>query len=205
MPVNPASIEALRNPDTIAKSLATRKRNRENRELLKQKLSYEKLDAEANKLVNNIKNQVAEENNTATKIHNLEYANKALESIIDNLKEQLRVNTSSITELSNKINIVNPIPSVDSEARDRIKKSVKSMNEALEAVDEKIECNNTEIADIYTKLNNDKLETKIDTLFRLFYASQPKGEQINKYCEYFNTEVQQPPVINRTNVFPFYQ
>lgn len=199
MPVNPASIEALRNPETIAKSLATRKRNRENRELLKQKLSYEKLDAQSNKLVNNIKNRFAEENNTATKIHNLEYANKALESIIDNLKEQLRVNTSSITELSNKINIVKPIPSVDSEARKQIKKSVKSMNEALEAIDEKIEYNNTEITE-----NNNKLEAKIDTLFRLFYASQPRGEQINKYCEYFNTEVQQP-LSNRTTVFPFYQ
>ena len=78
------------------------------------------------------------------------------------------------------------------------------MNEALEAIDEKIEYNNTEIADIYTKLNNNKLETKIDTLFRLFYSTQPKAEQINKYCEYYNTEVQQP-LTNRTNVSPFYQ
>ena len=86
MPVNSKSIDALRNPETIAKSLATRKRNRENKALLKQKLAYDKLDTETSKLVNNIKNQVVEENNTAIKLSNLEYANKALEGIIDNLK-----------------------------------------------------------------------------------------------------------------------
>ena len=121
MPVNSKSIEALRNPETIAKSLATRKRNRENKELLKQKLAYDKLDTETSKLVNNIKNQVVEENNTAIKLSNLEYANKALEGIIDNLKEQLRVNTHSITDLSNKINIVNPTATIDNDAREKIK------------------------------------------------------------------------------------
>ena len=111
---------------------------------------------------------------------------------------------SSSTETGTGSAAPNVEPSVDNEARDRIKKTIKSVNEALEAIDEKIEYNNTEIADIYTKLNNNTLETKIDTLFRLFYASQPKGEQIDKYCKYFNTEVQQP-LTNRTNVIPFYQ
>jgi SepF-like predicted cell division protein (DUF552 family) len=134
MPVNSKSIEALRNPETIAKSLATRKRNRENKELLKQKLAYDKLDTETSKLVNNIKNQVVDENNTAIKLSNLEYANKALECIIDNLKEQLRINTQSITELSNKINIVNPTATIDSDAREKIKKTIKSFNETIEAL-----------------------------------------------------------------------
>ena len=191
MPVNPKSIDALRNPETIAKSLATRKRNRENKELLKQKLAYDKLDTETSKLVNNIKTQVVEENNTAIKLSNLEYANKALEGIIDNLKEQLRINTQSITDLSNKINIVNPTATIDTEARDKIKKTIKSFNETIEAIDDKLEQNNTEIADIYTKITDtSKIEQKVDNLFKIFYATQPKTDQINQYCEYYNTAVQ---------------
>jgi chromosome segregation ATPase len=198
MPVNQKSIEALRNPDTIAKSLATRKRNRENRELLKQKLAYDKLDNETSKLVNNIKTQVVEENNAAIKLSNLEYANKALESVIDNLKEQLRVNTQSITTLSNKINIVNPTATIDSEARERIKKTIKSFNEAIEAIDDKLEQNTAELTDIYSKINASKLESKIDNLFKIFYSTQPKTDHINQYCEYYNTQVQQP-VTQRLN------
>ena len=199
MPVNSKSIEALRNPETIAKSLATRKRNRENKELLKQKLAYDKLDTETSKLVNNIKNQVVEENNTAIKLSNLEYANKALEGIIDNLKEQLRVNTHSITDLSNKINIVNPTATIDNDAREKIKKTIKSFNEAIEAINDKLEQNNTEIADIYTKITEtNKVEEKIDNLFKLFYTTQPKTDHINQYCGYYNTAIQQP-VSHRNN------
>ena len=199
MPVNQKSIDALRNPETIAKSLATRKRNRENKELLKQKLAYDKLDTETSKLVNNIKTQVVEENNTAIKLSNLEYANKALEAIIDNLKEQLRINTQSITNLSNKINIVNPIATIDNEAREKIKKTIKSFNEAIEDIDDKLEQNNTEIADIYTKITEtNKVEQKVDNLFKLFYATQPKTDHINQYCGYYNTAVQQP-VSQRNN------
>ena len=199
MPVNSKSIEALRNPETIAKSLATRKRNRENKELLKQKLAYDKLDTETSKLVNNIKNQVVEENNTAIKLSNLEYANKALEGIIDNLKEQLRINTHSITDLSNKINIVNPTATIDNDAREKIKKTIKSFNEAIEAINDKLEQNNTEIADIYTKITEtNKVEEKIDNLFKLFYTTQPKTDHINQYCGYYNTAIQQP-VSHRNN------
>ena len=199
MPVNSKSIDALRNPETIAKSLATRKRNRENKALLKQKLAYDKLDSETSKLVNNIKTQVIEENNTAIKLSNLEYANKALEGIIDNLKEQLRINTQSITNLSNKINIVNPIATIDNEAREKIKKTIKSFNEAIEDIDDKLEQNNTEIADIYTKITEtNKVEQKVDNLFKLFYATQPKTDHINQYCGYYNTAVQQP-VSQRNN------
>ena len=199
MPVNSKSIDALRNPETIAKSLATRKRNRENKALLKQKLAYDKLDTETSKLVNNIKTQVIEENNTAIKLSNLEYANKALEGIIDNLKEQLRINTQSITNLSNKINIVNPIATIDNEAREKIKKTIKSFNEAIEDIDDKLEQNNTEIADIYTKITEtNKVEQKVDNLFKLFYATQPKTDHINQYCGYYNTAVQQP-VSQRNN------
>ena len=199
MPVNSKSIEALRNPETIAKSLATRKRNRENKELLKQKLAYDKLDTETSKLVNNIKNQVVEENNTAIKLSNLEYANKALEGIIDNLKEQLRINTQSITDLSNKINIVNPTATIDTEARDKIKKTIKSFNETIADIDDKLEQNNTEIADIYTKITEtNKVEEKIDNLFKLFYTTQPKTDHINQYCGYYNTAIQQP-VSHRNN------
>ena len=198
MPVNSKSIDALRNPETIAKSLATRKRNRENKALLKQKLAYDKLDTETSKLVNSIKTQVVEENNTAIKLSNLEYANKALEGIIDNLKEQLRINTQSITNLSNKINIVNPIATIDNEAREKIKKTIKSFNEAIEDIDDKLEQNNTEIADIYTKITETKkIEDKVDNLFKLFYSTQPKTDHINQYCNYYNTEVQ--PVPNRNN------
>lgn len=199
MPVNSKSIEALRNPETIAKSLATRKRNRENKELLKQKLAYDKLDTETSKLVNNIKTQVVEENNTAIKLSNLEYANKALEGIIDNLKEQLRINTHSITDLSNKINIVNPTATIDNDAREKIKKTIKSFNEAIEAINDKLEQNNTEIADIYTKITEtNKVEEKIDNLFKLFYTTQPKTDHINQYCGYYNTAIQQP-VSHRNN------
>ena len=199
MPVNSKSIEALRNPETIAKSLATRKRNRENKELLKQKLAYDKLDTETSKLVNNIKTQVVEENNTAIKLSNLEYANKALEGIIDNLKEQLRINTQSITDLSNKINIVNPTATIDTEARDKIKKTIKSFNETIADIDDKLEQNNTEIADIYTKITEtNKVEEKIDNLFKLFYTTQPKTDHINQYCGYYNTAIQQP-VSHRNN------
>ena len=199
MPVNSKSIEALRNPETIAKSLATRKRNRENKELLKQKLAYDKLDTETSKLVNNIKNQVVEENNTAIKLSNLEYANKALEGIIDNLKQQLIVNTHSITDLSNKINIVNPTATIDTEARDKIKKTIKSFNETIADIDDKLEQNNTEIADIYTKITEtNKVEEKIDNLFKLFYTTQPKTDHINQYCGYYNTAIQQP-VSHRNN------
>lgn len=199
MPVNSKSIDALRNPETIAKSLATRKRNRENKALLKQKLAYDKLDTETSKLVNSIKTQVVEENNTAIKLSNLEYANKALEGIIDNLKEQLRINTQSITNLSNKINIVNPIATIDNEAREKIKKTIKSFNEAIEDIDDKLEQNNTEIADIYTKITEtNKVEQKVDNLFKLFYATQPKTDHINQYCGYYNTAVQQP-VSQRNN------
>jgi chromosome segregation ATPase len=199
MPVNSKSIEALRNPETIAKSLATRKRNRENKELLKQKLAYDKLDTETSKLVNNIKNQVVEENNTAIKLSNLEYANKALEGIIDNLKEQLRINTQSITDLSNKINIVNPTATIDNDAREKIKKTIKSFNETIEDIDDKLEQNNTEIADIYTKITEtNKVEEKVDNLFKLFYATQPKTDHINQYCGYYNTASQQP-VSHRNN------
>ena len=202
MPVNSKSIDALRNPETIAKSLATRKRNREYKELLKQKLAYDKLDSETSKLVNNIKTQVVEENNTAIKLSKLEYANKALEGIIDNLKEQLRINTQSITDLSNKINIVNPTATIDSEAREKIKKITKSFNEAIEGIDNKLEQNNTEIADIYTKITeSNKVEKKVDNLFKLFYSTQPKTDQINQYCEYYNTPVQQPVSIRTTNSF----
>jgi chromosome segregation ATPase len=198
MPVNSKSIDALRNPETIAKSLATRKRNREYKELLKQKLAYDKLDSETSKLVNNIKTQVVEENNTAIKLSKLEYANKALEGIIDNLKEQLRINTQSITDLSNKINIVNPTATIDNEAREKIKKTIKSFNEAIEGIDNKLEQNNTEIADIYTKITETKkIEDKVDNLFKLFYSTQPKTDHINQYCNYYNTEVQ--PVPNRNN------
>ena len=199
MPVNPKSIDALRNPETIAKSLATRKRNRENKELLKQKLAYDKLDTETSKLVNNIKNQVADENSTAIKLSNLEYANKALEGIIDNLKEQLRINTQSITELSNKINLVNPTATIDNEAREKLKKTIKSFNETITDIDDKLEQNNTEIADICTKINEtNKVEEKVDNLFKLFYSTQPKTDNINQYCGYYNTAVQQA-VSNRTN------
>ena len=199
MPVNSKSIEALRNPETIAKSLATRKRNRENKELLKQKLAYDKLDTETSKLVNNIKNQVVEENNTAIKLSNLEYANKALEGIIDNLKEQLRINTHSITDLSNKINIVNPTATIDNDAREKIKKTIKSFNETIADIDDKLEQNNTEIADIYTKITEtNKVEEKIDNLFKLFYTTQPKTDHINQYCGYYNTAIQQP-VSHRNN------
>ena len=199
MPVNSKSIDALRNPETIAKSLATRKRNRENKALLKQKLAYDKLDTETSKLVNSIKTQVVEENNTAIKLSNLEYANKALEGIIYNLKEQLRINTQSITNLSNKINIVNPIATIDNEAREKIKKTIKSFNEAIEDIDDKLEQNNTEIADIYTKITEtNKVEQKVDNLFKLFYATQPKTDHINQYCGYYNTAVQQP-VSQRNN------
>jgi chromosome segregation ATPase len=199
MPVNQKSIDALRNPETIAKSLATRKRNRENKELLKQKLAYDKLDTETSKLVNNIKTQVVEENNTAIKLSNLEYANKALEAIIDNLKEQLRINTQSITDLSNKINIVNPTATIDNEAREKIKKTIKAFNEAIEEIDDKLEQNNTEIADKYTKITEtNKVEQKVDNLFKLFYATQPKTDHINQYCGYYNTAVQQP-VSQRNN------
>ena len=199
MPVNSKSIEALRNPETIAKSLATRKRNRENKELLKQKLAYDKLDTETSKLVNNIKNQVVEENNTAIKLSNLEYANKALEGIIDNLKEQLRINTQSITDLSNKINIVNPTATIDNDAREKIKKTIKSFNETIADIDDKLEQNNTEIADIYTKITEtNKVEEKIDNLFKLFYTTQPKTDHINQYCGYYNTAIQQP-VSHRNN------
>ena len=199
MPVNSKSIEALRNPETIAKSLATRKRNRENKELLKQKLAYDKLDTETSKLVNNIKNQVVEENNTAIKLSNLEYANKALEGIIDNLKEQLRINTHSITDLSNKINIVNPTATIDNDAREKIKKTIKSFNETIEELDDKLEQNNTEIANIYTKINEtNNVEEKVDNLFKLFYATQPKTDTINQYCGYYNTAIQQP-VSHRNN------
>ena len=198
MPVNSKFIDALRNPETIAKSLATRKRNREYKELLKQKLAYDKLDSETSKLVNNIKTQVVEENNTAIKLSKLEYANKALEGIIDNLKEQLRINTQSITDLSNKINIVNPTATIDNEAREKIKKTIKSFNEAIEGIDNKLEQNNTEIADIYTKITETKkIEDKVDNLFKLFYSTQPKTDHINQYCNYYNTEVQ--PVPNRNN------
>ena len=199
MPVNSKSIEALRNPETIAKSLATRKRNRENKELLKQKLAYDKLDTETSKLVNNIKTQVVEENNTAIKLSNLEYANKALEGIIDNLKEQLRINTHSITDLSNKINIVNPTATIDNDAREKIKKTIKSFNETIADIDDKLEQNNTEIADIYTKITEtNKVEEKIDNLFKLFYTTQPKTDHINQYCGYYNTAIQQP-VSHRNN------
>ena len=199
MPVNQKSIDALRNPETIAKSLATRKRNRENKELLKQKLAYDKLDTETSKLVNNIKTQVVEENNTAIKLSNLEYANKALEAIIDNLKEQLRINTQSITDLSNKINIVNPTATIDNEAREKIKKTIKAFNEAIEEIDDKLVQNNTEIADKYTKITEtNKVEQKVDNLFKLFYATQPKTDHINQYCGYYNTAVQQP-VSQRNN------
>ena len=199
MPVNPKSIDALRNPETIAKSLATRKRNRENKELLKQKLAYDKLDTETNKIVNNIKNQVVEENNTAIKLSNLEYANKSLEGIIDNLKQQLIVNTQSITDLFNKINVVNPTATIDNDAREKIKKTIKSFNETIADIDDKLEQNNTEISDIYTKINEtNKVEEKIDNLFKLFYATQPKTDHINQYCKYYNTAIQQP-VSHRNN------
>jgi chromosome segregation ATPase len=199
MPVNPKSIDALRNPETIAKSLATRKRNRENKELLKQKLAYDKLDNETSKLVNNIKNQVVDENNTAIKLSTLEYANKSLEGIIDNLKEQLRINTQSITDLSNKINVVNPTATIDNDAREKIKKTIKSFNETIEELDDKLEQNNTEIANIYTKINEtNNVEEKVDNLFKLFYATQPKTDRINQYCGYYNTAIQQP-VSQRNN------
>ena len=129
----------------------------------------------------------------------MEYANKSLEGIIDNLKQQLIVNTQSITDLFNKINIVNPTATIDNDAREKIKKTIKSFNETIEELDDKLEQNNTEIANIYTKINEtNKVEEKIDNLFKLFYATQPKTDHINQYCGYYNTAIQQP-VSHRNN------
>jgi chromosome segregation ATPase len=191
MTINIKSIEALRNPETIAKSLATRKQNSENKKLLKERLAYEKLDAESSKLLSTIKNQVSEEHNTLLKLSNLEYSNKSLESVIDNIKEQLKINTTAITELNNKSNLINPINSNDNEARDRIKKTIKSFNNAIEEINETQEQNTTDIVNINKKIDEiDKdITNKIDTLFKLFYNTQPKTNNLNNYCPYYNCEV----------------
>lgn len=191
MPVSENSINALRNPEVVARSLATRRQNKENREQLKQKLAYEKFNNGVDKLVGTIKNKEVEDSNLNLKLSKLEYTNKALDSMVDNLKEQTKFNTSRINEIINRP-VTDTTETIDITARDKI----NSFEEIIELLEDKLEQNNTGIADLYAKITDQEclkqLNQKIDNLFQLFYNTQHKTEYINKYCEQYNTQVQHP-------------
>ena len=220
MVVNQKSIDALKNPETIAKSIATRQRNKENRLALKQKIAYEKLEKSSDGLLSQIRNQIGDDTNTATKLANLEYSSKTQEGRLDNIKNQVDINTQAISTLS-KISPVlhnigshqqNNTPVRDEECREKLKKlknnmddNTKSINKALEDLSEEIEQNDTEIADLYTRVSNmsnrgnskelRELTDKVNILFKILYQSVPKIEYMNSLCPVYNTEptLPEPP------------
>lgn len=217
MVVNQKSIDALKNPETIAKSVATRRRNKENRLALKQKIAYEKLEKSSDGLLSQIRNQIGEDTNTSTKLANLEYSSKTQEGRLDNIKNQVDINTQAISTLSKISPVLNGIqqsntPVRDEECREKLKKlknnmddNTKSINKALEDLTEEIEQNDTEIADLYTRVSNmsnkgnakeiRELTDKVNVLFKILYQSLPKNEYMNSMCPVFNTEptLPEPP------------
>lgn len=215
MPVSENSIKALTNPETIAKSIATRRRNKENRLALKQKIAYDKLEKSSDGLLTQIRNQIGEDTATSTKLANLEYSSKTQEGKIDNIKNQVDINTQAITTLSkispvlHNLQPANNTPLEDRDCREkvkdlksRMKENTRTIQESLNTLDDKIEQNDTEIADIYTKLSNiqspksntKELTEKINILFKILYQALPKTDYMNSICPLYNTEVSiEPP------------
>ena len=213
MPVSENSIKALQNPETIAKSIATRQRNKANRLALKQKLAYDKLEKSSDGLLTQIRNQIGEDTATSTKLANLEYSTKTQEGKIDTLKNQVDINTQAISVMS-KISPVlhnlqppNNTPLEDKDCREkvrelkgRVKENTKTIQSALTDLDDKVEQNDTEIADLYTRISNiqtprgnaKEQNDKINLLFRLLYQALPKSDYMNSLCPSFNTEVSIP-------------
>lgn len=213
MPVSENSIKALQNPETIAKSIATRQRNKANRLALKQKLAYDKLEKSSDGLLTQIRNQIGEDTATSTKLANLEYSTKTQEGKIDNIKNQLDINTQAISVMSKISPVVHnlqppsntPLEDRDcrekvKELKNRMKENTKTIQSALTDLDDKVEQNDTEIADLYTRISNiqtpkgnaKEQNDKINLLFRLLYQALPKSDYMNNLCPSFNTEVSIP-------------
>ena len=231
MVVNQKSIDALKNPETIAKSIATRQRNKENRTALRQKLAYEKLEKSSDGLLTQIRNQINSDTNTSTKIANLEFSSKSQEARLDNLKQQVDLNTQSLSTLSKISPVLHNIPHQhsppvrDEECREKLKKvknnmddNTKSINKALDDLIESVEQNDTEIADLYAKVSNisnkgnskelRELTEKVNVLFKILYQALPKTEYMHSLCPAFNTEPTlpeppQPQPIRQDNSYVF--
>ena len=236
MPVSEKSISAITNPESIAKSIATRKRQMEDRKALKQKIVYEKLEQSAEGMLGDVRKQLVENANHNTKLSNLEYNSKTQEAKIDNLKTQVDINTANISNLS-KVNTSilqnsslgnmnnNQQKFEDTECRSAIKELKKKIKEStigtqnvVDTLDEKIELNDTQIADISTQLatlnrNSNKINAeinskfneltdKLNTLFRILYQSSKPSDYLNSLCPWYNTEIVSPAPPVNSNFVP---
>jgi chromosome segregation ATPase len=211
MPVNPKSIEALTNPETFAKSLATRRRNRENREALKQKLAFEKLDQQTQKLVSELKNQVAEESILSNRTTNVEYQIKSVQVQQDALKEHVNMNSNAIKELRLINANANHAPSggpggpsnISQETelykkckgiKTELRANMQKVNEEIERLDDKLEENDTNISHLQFQMKElASVQQKINLLFGLVYDTTPNRALFNEYCPTFECPIRPAP------------
>ena len=218
MPVSEVSISALTSPETRAKSLATRQRNKESRDALKQRIATEKLDKETDGLVSQLKNQVANESVLTNKLTNSEFQIKNLEVKQDAIKEQVLINTSSIKDLSTKLHTQPPMgyphypppqqPPQQSmelflkkdieELQDKVKTTNKSIKKnfqtiqtEIDRIDESAELSDTHIAHLQMQMKEMvSMTQKINTLFSLVYNNTTNRTQLDQYCHIYECPVQ---------------
>ena len=222
MPVSESSISALTSPESKAKSLATRQKNKENRDALKQKIACDKLEKETDGLVSKLKNQIADESVLTNRLTNAEYQVKNLEVKHDAVKEQVLLNTSSIKDLSTKILSQPPMgyghypppqqPPQQSmelflkkdieELQDKVKGTNKSMKKNLQTIqteidriDETADFTDTQIAHLQMQMKElVSITQKVNTLFSLVYSNTTNRTQLDQYAHLYECPVQ-PSVV----------
>jgi len=201
MPVSENTIKALTSPETRAKSLATRRRNKEAKEALKNKIMLDKFEEQSGDLLSKVKTELINETSNTFKISNLEYKVKTLESQQESIKEQVSLISNTRNPPTTPINYTTTQdnPEIKQDLK-QVKKNIKKISESLNELTEGSEQNDTEIAQLFTlsrqhdqkfKSLEDRLERKIDHLFQIIYNSTPNRAHLNQYCNFYNTE-QQP-------------
>jgi hypothetical protein len=217
MPVSENSKRALTNPETRAKAQATVQRNKEARTALKNKLLFDKLEAQTDSLIPGLKKELLNETSSAFKLTNIDCKVKTIESQVEALKTQVNLNLEEINKLKAAAAVPPFFPPVHAghpysvthsnssdsehtkEALKGIKKTVQKLADAHNDIRNEMEEADTTMHYITTQLDHDKkvdkylqLDKKINLLFNLMYRNTSQAG-LTQYCDHYNTEPLPPP------------